>query len=149
MTRQQIDEAFGAVHGARRLDAELQCRAHPAGPRHHQSQSAAGGAIRVGDSCPSGAKDGKNNARMINARAEGILDKPSFRKPVRERRCLVLADSFYEWRTSGQGEAAFPHPADRVACPRCVCRPLGVLARQRQSRSRAAYILHHYYRAQR
>ncbi|HRF42167.1 MAG TPA: SOS response-associated peptidase family protein, partial [Saprospiraceae bacterium] len=33
------------------------------------------------------------------ARSEGIAAKPSFRLPIRKRRCLVLADSFYEWRT--------------------------------------------------
>ena len=51
---------------------------------------------------PSWSKDGKNTARMINARSEGILSKPSFRKPIRERRCLVIADSFYEWRREGK-----------------------------------------------
>ncbi len=47
---------------------------------------------------PFWAKDLKIGARMINARSEGIEDKPSFRKPIRERRCLVIADSFYEWQ---------------------------------------------------
>lgn len=35
---------------------------------------------------------------MINARAEGIEDKPSFRTPFRKRRCLVIANGFYEWK---------------------------------------------------
>lgn len=47
---------------------------------------------------PFWAKDLKVGARMINARREGIEDKASFRKPIREKRCLVLADSFYEWQ---------------------------------------------------
>ncbi|THH37549.1 SOS response-associated peptidase [Neolewinella litorea] len=47
---------------------------------------------------PFWAKDLKIGARMINARREGIEDKPSFRKPIRERRCLVIGDSFYEWQ---------------------------------------------------
>jgi len=47
---------------------------------------------------PFWSKDGKNTGRLINARAEGIAAKPSFRIPIRKRRCLVLADSFYEWK---------------------------------------------------
>lgn len=53
---------------------------------------------------PFWAKDLKIGARMINARSEGIEDKPSFRKPIRERRCLVLADSFYEWQRHEGGK---------------------------------------------
>ncbi|NJB87038.1 putative SOS response-associated peptidase YedK [Lewinella marina] len=62
---------------------------------------------------PFWAKDLKIGARMINARREGIEDKPSFRKPIRERRCLVIGDSFYEWQR--QGGKKIPHrilPAD-------------------------------------
>ena len=43
---------------------------------------------------PFWAKDEKIGSRMINARSEGIQDKPSFRSPIRRKRCLVLADSF-------------------------------------------------------
>ncbi len=50
---------------------------------------------------PYWAKDEKIGSRMINARSEGIEDKPSFRAPVRRRRCLVIADSFYEWKKQG------------------------------------------------
>ncbi|MCB0643583.1 MAG: SOS response-associated peptidase [Phaeodactylibacter sp.] len=51
---------------------------------------------------PFWSKDGKNQGKLINARAEGIASKPSFRIPIRRQRCLVLADSFYEWRKEGQ-----------------------------------------------
>ncbi|MBD2016262.1 SOS response-associated peptidase [Microcoleus sp. FACHB-53] len=47
---------------------------------------------------PSWAKDPKMGARLINARAETVAEKPSFRSAFRQRRCLVLADGFYEWQ---------------------------------------------------
>ena len=47
---------------------------------------------------PSWVKDPKKFSLLINARAEGILDKASFRAAMRYRRCLVPASGFYEWR---------------------------------------------------
>lgn len=47
---------------------------------------------------PSWSKDPAIGDRMINARAESLAEKPSFRNAYRRRRCLVLADGFYEWR---------------------------------------------------
>ena len=47
---------------------------------------------------PSWAKDPEIGNRMINARAESLAEKPSFRSAFRRRRCLVLADGFYEWK---------------------------------------------------
>lgn len=55
---------------------------------------------------PQWSTDGKNTGRLINARAEGIEEKPSFRDPIQFRRCLVLADSFYEWRKLPGGRKA-------------------------------------------
>jgi putative SOS response-associated peptidase YedK len=54
---------------------------------------------------PSWADDPKIGSRMANARADGIADKPAFRGAFRKRRCLVLADVFYEWQAppSGRG----------------------------------------------
>ncbi len=53
---------------------------------------------------PFWAKDRSIGSRMINARAETVVDKPSFRDAFRRRRCLVLADGFYEWRRTGSGK---------------------------------------------
>jgi len=47
---------------------------------------------------PFWAKDEKIGYRMINARSETIQEKPSFRNAFKQRRCLVLADGFYEWQ---------------------------------------------------
>ncbi len=50
---------------------------------------------------PSWAKDTKIGYQMINARSEGIEQKPAFRKPLRDRRCIIPASGFYEWLKSG------------------------------------------------
>jgi putative SOS response-associated peptidase YedK len=49
---------------------------------------------------PSWAKDRSVGSRMINARAESLLEKPAFRRAVLTRRCLVPADGWYEWQKS-------------------------------------------------
>ena len=57
---------------------------------------------------PSWAKDMSIGARMINARAETVADKPAFRTALRRRRCLVLADGFYEWQRVPGSKAKRP-----------------------------------------
>jgi putative SOS response-associated peptidase YedK len=47
---------------------------------------------------PSWAKDMSMGAKLINARAETVAEKPAFRSAFKHRRCLVLADGFYEWQ---------------------------------------------------
>ena len=47
---------------------------------------------------PSWSKDTKIGYRMINARAESLSEKPSFKKPFKSQRCLIIADGFYEWQ---------------------------------------------------
>ena len=47
---------------------------------------------------PAWAKDKRIGNRMINARSETAATKPSFRAAFRKRRCLILADGFYEWQ---------------------------------------------------
>lgn len=47
---------------------------------------------------PPWAKDTKIGFKMINARAETVHEKPSFREAFQKKRCLVIADSFYEWK---------------------------------------------------
>lgn len=57
---------------------------------------------------PSWAKDPAIGSRMINARAETLPEKPSFRVPLRRKRCLILADGFYEWQVKPGGKTKQP-----------------------------------------
>ncbi len=50
---------------------------------------------------PSWAKDAKIGNRCINAKDETVAEKPSFRSAFKKRRCLVIADGFYEWQRQG------------------------------------------------
>jgi putative SOS response-associated peptidase YedK len=65
------------------------------------AESASSGRRRLGTFrwglVPFFAKDASGGARMINARAETLLDKPAFRRPFERYRCLIPADGFYEW----------------------------------------------------
>lgn len=50
---------------------------------------------------PSWVKDPKAFSLIVNARGEGVLDKPAFRAAMKRRRCLIPADGFYEWKAGG------------------------------------------------
>ncbi|MBM7692714.1 putative SOS response-associated peptidase YedK [Peribacillus deserti] len=56
---------------------------------------------------PYWAKDIKIGYKMINARAEGIDTKASFKTPFRRKRCLILADGFYEWKKTEGGKQPY------------------------------------------
>lgn len=56
---------------------------------------------------PPWSKDLKMAAAMINARAETLTQKPSFRTAFRRRRCLIVADGFYEWRKLPSGQQPY------------------------------------------
>ena len=51
---------------------------------------------------PSWAKDPKIGNQCINAKGETVAEKPSFRAAFKKRRCLVIADGFYEWQLQGK-----------------------------------------------
>jgi putative SOS response-associated peptidase YedK len=56
---------------------------------------------------PAWSRDPAGGPKPINARAETLADKPSFRMLLARRRCLVLADGFYEWQATAAGKV--PH----------------------------------------
>ena len=88
-------------------------------PRYNIAPTQFVAAIRANDSSyrelvmlrwglvPFWAKDPSIGNRMINARAETVAEKPSFRAAYRDRRCLVLADGFYEWRKQDGGKTPY------------------------------------------
>jgi putative SOS response-associated peptidase YedK len=53
---------------------------------------------------PAWAKDPAIGSRMINARSETLSQKPSFKRPLKSQRCLVIADGFFEWAKTEQGK---------------------------------------------
>ena len=62
---------------------------------------------------PSWAKDPAIGNKMINARAETLAEKPSFKTAIVRRRCLIPADGFFEWRREGaHKQPMFIHDAD-------------------------------------
>jgi putative SOS response-associated peptidase YedK len=56
---------------------------------------------------PSWTKNPKSSRRPINARAETVAERPMFRDLLRERRCVVPIDGYYEWRTTSSGKVPF------------------------------------------
>jgi len=58
---------------------------------------------------PSWAKDPTIGNRLINARAETLAEKPSFRGGFKYKRCLILADGFYEWQAQPGSKTKLPH----------------------------------------
>ncbi|WP_085521193.1 SOS response-associated peptidase [Tuberibacillus sp. Marseille-P3662] len=63
---------------------------------------------------PSWAKDPSIGHKMINARSETAPEKPSFCEPLQKRRCLVIADGFYEWKKiGGQKQPYYIYLKDR------------------------------------
>ena len=56
---------------------------------------------------PAWAKDASIGAKLINARAETVTEKPSFREAFKKRRCIIPADGFYEWQRTGWRKQPF------------------------------------------
>ena len=103
-------EATAALFG---VDGSLVSAAVGIKPRYNIAPTQDVAAIRENDEkqreltmlrwglVPFWAKDPAIGNRMINARAETVAEKPSYRAAFRHRRCVVLADGFYEWHREG------------------------------------------------
>ncbi len=96
-----------------RLPPEEVQRVFDVGPRYNIAPTDRVAAVRLGGDfqrepvmlkwglIPHWAREASFGARTINARAETVASKPAFRDSFRERRCLVLANGFYEWQRAG------------------------------------------------
>jgi putative SOS response-associated peptidase YedK len=58
---------------------------------------------------PAWAKDAAIGAKLINARAETLAEKPSFRGSYKYKRCIIFADGFYEWKAAPEIKTKIPH----------------------------------------
>ena len=61
---------------------------------------------------PSWAKDPKISHSTINARADSVATKPAFRSALKKRRCLVIADGYYEWQAQGKIKQPYLYELD-------------------------------------
>jgi len=85
------------------LPAEVQEHFNIA-PTHEAAVLTAGGWKKMQwGLVPHWSADGVNQGKLINARSETVFQKPSFREAIHQRRCVVPADSFYEWRREPGG----------------------------------------------
>ena len=98
----EIERAFATVNATSNLGPNYNVAPTQQGlvvRRHPQSGDRHLDVLQWG-LVPYWAKDAKGGARLINARADGIAAKPSFREAFRRRRCIVPMDGFYEWHTA-------------------------------------------------
>lgn len=100
-------EATAALFGVESSTAEVEPRyniaptQYIAAVRNDQEEKRELAMLRWG-LVPFWAKDPSIGNRMINARAETVAEKPSFRNAYSKRRCMILADGFYEWQKGGE-----------------------------------------------
>lgn len=110
-TEKELEERFGATFYSEDLEQYNPLPNFNVAPSHimpiiTQSDKEHFQPMRWGF-IPPWAKDEKVGFKMINARVETILEKNTFKKAVENKRCLVPADGFYEWRRDGKNKQPF------------------------------------------
>ena len=113
-TREEIEERF-AAEMVPNVAAETEPRYNIAPTQTVLAVIQERGGARLLDGfhwglIPSWAKDPGIGSRMINARAETLAEKPSFRTALSRRRCLIPADGFYEWQDAPPAEGSSRKP---------------------------------------
>lgn len=102
VTRSELEEYLNEHYGIEVLDESISLPRYNIAPGQNSvSLISDGTKYRVGllkwGFTPSWAKDESIGYKMINARSETIADKPTFKKSFYERRCVIIADGFFEW----------------------------------------------------
>jgi putative SOS response-associated peptidase YedK len=107
--KQIIEEHFDAVPGKEHWTPRYNIAPTQPVPviRHHPKEPVRKLSLLRWGLIPSWSKDASSAARMINARSETAHTLPAFRDAMKLRRCLVLADGFYEWRRTGTTKQPF------------------------------------------
>jgi putative SOS response-associated peptidase YedK len=105
-TEAELEKRFGASFYSRVLEARYNIAPTRNSPVLTSEQPARFQFFRWG-LVPSWANDPGIGARMINARLESASSKPAFRAAWRRRRCLVIADGWYEWKLEGRNKQPY------------------------------------------
>jgi putative SOS response-associated peptidase YedK len=105
-TEQELEKRFGANFYSKVLEARYNVAPTQLSAVITHDEPEAMQLFRWG-LVPFWAKDLGIGARMINARSETVSEKPAFKDAYRKRRCLVLADGYYEWIK--RGKEKIPH----------------------------------------
>ena len=110
LTKQQILTFYTLPHAIQRLDPEPRYNGAPTQEfvlcRLDEYGERTLALLRWG-LVPSWTKDARIGARLINARAETVRDKPAFRSAFRARRCLIPANGWFEWKRTGGGKQPY------------------------------------------
>lgn len=98
----EVAEAFGLFEGLPELTPRFNIAPTQMvlAVRQLESALAAQFAMLRWGLIPSWADDMKIANRLLNARSDGVADKPAFRTAFKKRRCLIVADGFYEWKAA-------------------------------------------------
>ena len=106
---EELSERFALTHLARQLELVAQFNVAPSErmPVVRATDDGNELVLMRWGLIPFWAKDPDIGAHTVNARAEGLEARPSFREPFRQRRCLVPASGFFEWRRTPRGKQPY------------------------------------------
>lgn len=106
LTTAELEEYYG-IHNEHSFDAHYNVAPQQYVPVITQLNGIRHSEIMKWGLVPSWANDESNSNKLINARAETLAEKPSFRNSLKSRRCVIPISGFYEWKK--QGKQKYPY----------------------------------------